>query len=132
MFVSDNASVDTGTLNQWCLTLAGASDTTVTLGTDGGDVPLAFSFAPVWPNPARGGQVSLSFALPKAGAVKVALFDISGRQVRTVADRAFTAGRYTLVWDGRDDRGAVLRPGMYLARVTSGGNTQSRRVLIVP
>ena len=132
LFVSDNASVDVGTVNQWCLTLAGASDTTLTTGADVRGLPETFAFAPVWPNPAHGGNVSMSFALPKASPVKVALYDVTGRLVRTVADRAYDAGRYTLVWDGRDARGAALKPGVYLARFSSAGHTQSRRVLIVP
>jgi zinc metalloprotease ZmpB len=131
LFVSDNVSSDTGTLNQWCLTLVGASDTTQTVGIDPAQAALALEFAPVWPNPTHGGAVTMSFALPRSAATRLALYDVGGRLVRTVADRVFSAGRSTLVWDGRDDRGVALRPGLYLARFTSSGSTLNRRFVVL-
>jgi subtilisin-like proprotein convertase family protein len=131
LFVSDNALSDVGTLNQWCLTLHGPSDTTQTLAADVA-LPTALEFARAWPNPAHGGSVSLGFALPAAAPVKLALYDVAGRKVRTVADRTFEAGRYQLVWDAHDDRGAVLRPGLYLARLTAGERTLTRRLVVAP
>ena len=129
--VSDRATTDTGTLNQWCLVLRGASDTTRTVGVGDAPHPLAFGFAPAWPNPSRGGHVSLEFSLPHAAAAQVALYDVGGRRVRLVADRTFAAGRYTLVLDGRDDQGQPLQPGVYMARLTSGGQSQSQRVFVL-
>ena len=131
LLVADRASLDTGTLNQWCLVLRGAADTTQTVGVDDTRQPLAFGFAPAWPNPARGGRMSLEFSLPHAVATQLALYDVGGRRVRTIADRVFAAGRYTLVLDGRDDQGQTLRPGVYMARLTAGGQSQSQRVFVV-
>lgn len=133
LLVADRAATDTGTLNQWCLVLRGASDTTQTVGVDGEDGPraLAFGFAPAWPNPARDGRVNLSFSLPHAASAQLALYDVGGRRVRLVADRAFAAGRYAIVLDGRDDQGQPLKPGVYMARLTSGGRSQSQRVFIL-
>lgn len=131
LFVSDNASADTGTLNQWCLTLKGASDTTSTVGADAPVLPVAAEFSAPWPNPSRGGNVTLAFTLPHAARARIALYDVGGRLVRTVADRAFGAGRYVLAWDGHGDDGAALKPGMYLARLSTGGETLTRRVFIL-
>jgi subtilisin-like proprotein convertase family protein len=131
LFIADQAGGDVGTLNQWCLTLRGAADTTQTVGVGGTQVPTVLEFAPVFPNPSRGGNVSMSFALPTASKVRVALYDVGGRLVRTVADRAYSAGRYTLVVDGRDDRGMALRPGMYLARFSTATGTINRRFLVL-
>jgi subtilisin-like proprotein convertase family protein len=131
LLVADLAGGDVGTFNQWCLTLAGAADTTQTVGVGGTQVPVVLEFAPVFPNPSRGGNVSMSFALPLASPVRVTLYDVGGRLVRTVADRAYAAGRYTLVWDGQDDRGMALRPGMYLARFSTATGTINRRFLVL-
>lgn len=128
----DNASTDTGTLNQWCLTLAGASDTSATVGVDPSSLPQTLEFAPVWPNPVRSGHATLSFALPTATHAKVALYDVTGRLVRTVADRDYAAGRYVLAFDSHDDRGNAMAPGMYLARFQSEMGTITRRFVILP
>ncbi len=130
MFVSDNAGTDTGTLNQWCLLLRGAADTTQTVGVGPSNGPQAFEFAPVWPNPSRGGNMTMSFALPSASHGRLALYDVTGRLVRVVADREFEAGRYVMAFDGRDSHGATLRPGLYLARFTGDGRTVSRRFVV--
>lgn len=132
LFCSDNAGTDVGTLNQWCLTLAGASDTSTTVGVDPSGLPSALEFAPVWPNPVRGGNATLSFALPVATHARVALYDVTGRLVRTVADRDYAAGRYVLAFDGHDDGGRALAPGMYLARFQSEAGVITRRFVILP
>lgn len=130
MFVSDNAGQDVGTLNQWCLTLQGIADTTQTVGVGPSNGPQAFEFAPVWPNPSHGGNMTMSFALPSASHGRLALYDVTGRLVRVVADRDFEAGRYVMAFDGRDSHGATLRPGLYLARFTGDGRTVSRRFVV--
>ncbi|MCC6650731.1 MAG: hypothetical protein IT348_06240 [Candidatus Eisenbacteria bacterium] len=64
---------------------------------------------------------SLAFSLPAAADVRVVVYDLGGRQVRTLARERFAAGRHQLGWDGRDDRGVGVSPGVYRARVESGG-----------
>lgn len=50
--------------------------------------------------------------------VTVRIHDLSGRPVRTLwRDREVTAGRHRVEWDGRDDAGQVVVPGIYLVRV---------------
>jgi hypothetical protein len=93
-----------------------------------------FSFAPPSPNPASGGRAT-SFALEvpsnvSAGArVRLDLFSISGRKVRTVIDRAAMAGPMRAAWDGLDDDGRVVAPGVYLARATVAGDHLDRKIV---
>ena len=67
--------------------------------------------------------------------VEVALYDLSGRRVRVLFDGDEANGRYTdKVWDGRDDQGQAVPPGLYVARVfvsgDSGDAEQSRVVAV--
>ena len=73
--------------------------------------------------------LSLSTSRP----VEVALYDLSGRRVRVFFAGDEANGRYTdKVWDGRDDQGQPVPPGLYVARVfvagDSGDAEQSRVV----
>ena len=52
-----------------------------------------------------------------ADRVEAKLYDVSGRLVRTLAERNFPAGEHHLTWDGRDDDGRLLARGVYFARV---------------
>ena len=49
--------------------------------------------------------------------VEVTVYGLSGEAVRTMRSPQQVAGRHSAVWDGRDDRGRLVAPGMYLARI---------------
>lgn len=86
---------------------------------------LALSAAP---NPFRG-QSSVSFTLPAAGDVQLDVFDLQGRLVRTLARGAHGAGAHSVAWDGRDANGGTAGPGLYLARLTAGGETRQLKLV---
>ncbi|MBM3280862.1 MAG: hypothetical protein FJY95_22715 [Candidatus Handelsmanbacteria bacterium] len=60
--------------------------------------------------------------LTEPGRVEVTLFDLGGRPVRILVDEEQTGGLYRETWDGRDEGGALVPPGVYLSliRVHSG------------
>jgi hypothetical protein len=75
---------------------------------------------------------TLRFDLARASHVRLDVFDLNGRRVATVADRAFDAGRYSLDWSGRDARGAALGAGLYFVRLSGAGiGAQNVRLAIV-
>jgi flagellar hook assembly protein FlgD len=53
--------------------------------------------------------------------VDVAVFDLGGRRVRTIARGNEPAGTRTLRWDGRDERGGAAPAGLYFMRARAGG-----------
>jgi alkaline phosphatase len=53
--------------------------------------------------------------------VTISVWDVAGRRVRSLAARSpLAAGPHSLAWDGRDESGTPVAPGVYLARVTAG------------
>jgi len=67
------------------------------------------------PQPARGEQ-RLTLSLPAPGRLRVEIYDVAGRSVRTLADAPYPAGSHRLSWDGRDDRGRPVPAGVYFIR----------------
>jgi flagellar hook assembly protein FlgD len=63
----------------------------------------------------------LSFDLPGAGQVRLAVFDAAGRLVRVLVDGQLPAGPCSVAWDGRDRAGREVGSGGYLARLEFGG-----------
>ena len=63
---------------------------------------------------------------------RVDLFDLSGRRVRNLANRALPAGITVLRWDGRDESGRAVPRGLYFARLTAPGITASARLPLLP
>lgn len=93
------------------------------------DVPVsAVRLAAPRPNPARG-AVTLALELPHTGAVSARVYDVSGRLVRTLLRGPLAAGRHTLVWDGRDGRGAAAPAGVYRVRVTTPDGEAGTRIV---
>jgi hypothetical protein len=104
---------------------------TVTATTDvrpGTPEHTAFSL-PV-PNPFRSSAV-VELALARGGAVRVDVFAVDGRRVRTLADRPYEPGIHRLVWDGRDDDGRALGAGVYFVRAQADRQKFTRRVTLV-
>jgi hypothetical protein len=91
--------------------------------------PTALRFA-IGQNPFRG-RLALSFELPKAGRVQVAVFDVAGRRLATLADGSFQAGDHQLAWDGRVGSGARAASGVYFIRLQAGGKQLVRRVVML-
>jgi hypothetical protein len=64
------------------------------------------------------GASTVRLGVAKTGRVQVSIFDVAGRKVRGLADRVFTAGEYTLEWNGTDDGGAKVPRGVYFVRTS--------------
>ena len=83
------------------------------------------------PNPmSRGGE--LSYRLPAAGRVHLALHDVTGRVIRVLEDGERGAGEHRVLWDGRDSGGRSVTPGIYFARLDAGAASDKRRLALVP
>ena len=77
-------------------------------------------------------QASFHFKVIKVGddsPVEVLIYDLSGRLVRQLVEqRGVSTGAYGVGWDGRDELGAVVAPGVYVVRLRVDTDTQGARV----
>ena len=75
----------------------------------------------------------MRLGLAHADRVQLRLYDVSGRLVRTLADRVFPAGEQTLRWDGADDRRRRLARGVYFARVryANSGYESAKKIVVL-
>jgi hypothetical protein len=93
------------------------------------DGRFALSFSGAIPNPIAI-ACKLNFVLPSESPVRLEIFDLAGRTVRTVANGTFGAGPHAIEWDGRTTAGAPVPSGIYFARLKALNQTLSRRVLV--
>jgi hypothetical protein len=92
--------------------------------------PAELAFAGIAPNPVDKGG-TLTFTLPRAGRATLALYAVDGRRLRVVADHDFGAGTQHLDWDGTDDGGHRLSPGVYFMKLTFAGQSRVTRTLVL-
>ena len=74
------------------------------------------------PNPFSG-RTELRYALPRAGSVKLEVFDLAGRPVATPVDGYQQAGRYSATFSARN-----MAPGVYVARLEANGQLITRKL----
>ncbi|NKB68889.1 MAG: T9SS type A sorting domain-containing protein [Candidatus Latescibacteria bacterium] len=103
---------------------------TAVLETRDGTVPDDFALNQNFPNPFNAGTV-IQFSLPTASPVELAVFNLAGQKVATLAEGVRTAGQYRLEWDGRDDGGRELASGVYLYRLQAGDQVETRKLLLL-
>ena len=80
------------------------------------------------PNPFRSDTV-VRMELDQESAVRVRVFDVSGRLVSVLVDRTLPAGAHAVKWSDRGSRGRRLAPGAYIVRLEAGGLVLSSKVL---
>jgi hypothetical protein len=80
-----------------------------------------------------GGSAIVYFGLAKADRVEVKVYDVTGRLVRTLANRNFQAGPQSLVWDGSNDQGHVVSRGVYFTQVkfANSGFVDAKKVTVL-
>ena len=76
-------------------------------------------------------STTLSYDLPAEGPVQVAVYDVKGRRVAMLRNVLEGAGRHTVSWDGKDERGTPVATGVYFARVTAAGSSQSLKMVLL-
>ena len=83
------------------------------------------------PNPFNP-ATTIEYRLPTASPVRIEIFDLRGRLVRSLrGGERESAGRHAVTWDGRSDAGRVVAAGVYLYRLEAGTTRVARRMMIV-
>jgi hypothetical protein len=85
-------------------------------------------FAAEGPNPFEE-RASFRLTLPAASSVRFAIYDVSGRLVRRVADGPREAGVTPLEWDGTTEDGRRAAPGVYFYRLEAGNFSRTGRLV---
>jgi hypothetical protein len=82
------------------------------------------------PNPFRP-STGIAYTLPREGEVLLQVFSVNGRLVRTLVEDTQPAGRWTIVWDGRDNDGRPVRSGVYFYSLKAGGRTIAKQMVML-
>jgi subtilisin-like proprotein convertase family protein len=128
LLVRDLVSVDTGTLNQWCVILTIAQPI-VGVEENVPVPPATMLFAPR-PNPFNP-MTTVRYDVSAPGRVLLAVYDASGRLVRKLQDGFLPAGRYQALWDGMNDAGSRVGSGVYFARLQTGSRSFGSKMVVL-
>jgi flagellar hook assembly protein FlgD len=59
------------------------------------------------------------------------IYDLSGREVKTLLNKEINAGYHDIKWDGLDNNGKVVATGLYFARFESGTFQKSQKMILL-
>jgi poly-gamma-glutamate capsule biosynthesis protein CapA/YwtB (metallophosphatase superfamily) len=82
-----------------------------------------------YPNPA-GAVLTLAYDLTGAARVTLRVYDVLGREVRTLVDRVEGRGTRQVHWDGRDNNGRTVPAGTFVCRLEAGGRVLTKKVVL--
>jgi len=83
-----------------------------------------------YPNPFNP-STSIAFELAKNSQVSLAVYDLSGRQIRSLVDGHLPPGDYRREWDGLDDRGRSVSSGVYCYQLVAEEYRATRRMVLL-
>lgn len=96
--------------------------------------PYRIALRPNRPNPFNP-STTIEFTIPGAPGtrtrVRISIYDVAGRLVTTLADGLLEAGPRDVVWEGMGSNGGPVASGVYFVRLEGGGETVTRKLVIV-
>ncbi|RME25571.1 MAG: T9SS C-terminal target domain-containing protein [Candidatus Zixiibacteriota bacterium] len=97
---------------------------------DGSMLPERVALSQNYPNPFNP-TTSIRFSLPRAGDVRLTVFNVLGRKIVSLVAGRYPAGHYTVTWDGTDQNGRPVASGLYLYRIETDGFVETKKMLFL-
>ena len=94
------------------------------------NVPETFSLHQNYPNPFNP-ITTLRYDLPEDAMVNITIYDMMGRQVKTLINDEQTAGYRSLQWNATNDAGSPISAGMYLYMIQAGEFRQTKKMILL-
>jgi hypothetical protein len=88
-------------------------------------IPMDYALSQNYPNPFNP-STTIEFQLPSAQFVTLTIFDILGKEVKKIVAQELLTGQHVVSWNATENPS-----GIYFYRLTAGGYTQTRKLLLL-
>ncbi len=92
--------------------------------------PLTFRLEQNFPNPFNP-ETEISFELSESRPIQLQIFNLLGKEIRTLVNSKFDAGIHSIRWDGKDNDGTLGRSGVYLYQLQASNFIQVKKMSLV-
>ena len=92
-------------------------------------IPTDYALSQNYPNPFNP-ETRIRYDLPNDGHIKLIIYDILGRELVTLIDRDQSAGRFNIIWNGKDAFGNPVGSGLYFYQLTADKFSQTKKMII--
>ena len=94
------------------------------------DLPEKFYLMQNYPNPFNA-NTKIQYSLPSDCMVHLDIYDILGRKVTSLVDGFQQSGNWSVIWNGKDNKGLTVSAGIYFYRLLIGKNKITKRMLLL-
>ena len=100
------------------------------VGENPNRIPTRFHLYPAFPNPFNP-ITTLRYELPENGLVNIIIYDMLGKQVKTLINQTQDAGYRSVIWDATNDYGKPVSAGIYLYQIQAGEYMQTKKMVLL-
>jgi hypothetical protein len=97
---------------------------------DADQFPTTYAVAQNYPNPFNP-STTIKFQLPKSTQVKLTVYNLLGKKMRTLVNDKMGPGHYQVVWNGQNDSGKSVGSGVYIYKFETEEYTQVRKMMFI-
>ena len=93
-------------------------------------LPITYNLYNAYPNPFNP-TTTLRYDLPENSYVNVTIYDMLGREVKTLVNTTQDAGFKSVIWDATNDFGKPVSAGVYLYQIQAGDFVQTKKMVLL-
>ena len=93
-------------------------------------IPDEFSLHQNYPNPFNP-VTKIEYDIPEEGNMSLRVYDLMGREVRTLVNGLQRAGYHEILWNGMNNKGEQVAAGLYLYQMKSEGLTKTMKMVLI-
>jgi len=93
-------------------------------------LPIQYALHQNYPNPFNP-ITTLRYELPENGLVNIIIYDMLGKQVKTLINQTQDAGYRSVIWDATNDYGKPVSAGIYLYRIQAGKYISTKKIVLL-
>jgi hypothetical protein len=90
----------------------------------------AYKLENAYPNPFNS-ETIIKYHIPKDGFVDISIYDVTGREIKTLVNEYKDQGIYLCRWNGTDQFGQFVVSGVYLYKITTNSFTQTKKLILI-
>jgi hypothetical protein len=98
--------------------------------TDEELIPYRFALSQNYPNPFNPSTI-INYEIPVPGFVTLKIYNILGQEVKILVDSYQNAGAHSVIWNGDNNSGKKTASGIYFSKLSSGENTEIKKMLLL-
>jgi len=97
---------------------------------NGTETPTNYSLSQNYPNPFNPSTI-INYSLPTNSLVRLVIYDLLGREVKTLINSEKNSGTYQVQWNGDNNFGSKVSSGTYIYMIRSGDFNQARKLILL-